>query len=62
MRVEPKGDTPGVDLRLPGLEGTIGLTLPELINDASRRLIYTDTNLKRVNWRLFGCRRHPKSR
>jgi hypothetical protein len=44
------GTSPGVEIEVPGLDGRISVTLPELINDASRRLVYTDTNLKKVEW------------
>lgn len=37
-------------MQLPGFGGSIGLTLPELINNHDSRLVYTDTNLKRVVW------------
>ena len=37
-------------MQLPGFGGSIGLTLPELINNEDSRLVYTDTNLKRVKW------------
>ena len=43
-------DTLGVNLKLPGLDGTLSLTLPEVINDGTRRIVYTDTNLKQVSW------------
>jgi hypothetical protein len=51
--LHPLGTTPGVEIEVAGLDGRISVTLPELINDASRRLVYTDTNLKRVEWRLL---------
>jgi len=47
----PMGSSPGVEIEVAGLGGRISVTLPELINDASRRLVYTDTNLKKVEWR-----------
>ena len=48
--LHPMGTSPGVEIEVTGLEGLISVTLPELINDASRRLVYTDTNLKKVEW------------
>lgn len=52
ITLQPVGDTAGVRMKLPGLDGEVGLTLPELINDATRRLVYTDSNLKGgVAWR-----------
>src|SRR5207245_1555699 len=48
--LQPHGNTAAVDVKLPGIEGVVSLTLPELVNDDGRRLIYTDTNLKRVQW------------
>src|SRR6266851_4417996 len=51
ISLSPMGTTPGVEIEVEGLAGRISVTLPELINDASRRLVYTDTNLKKVEWR-----------
>ena len=51
ITLHPMGTSPGVEIEVQGLEGRISVTLPELINDASRRLVYTDTNLKKVEWR-----------
>jgi hypothetical protein len=50
VSLRPIGDTPGVSMHLPGFGGSIGLTLPELINNEDSRLVYTDTNLKHVEW------------
>lgn len=54
VRIRALGETLGVEVDLPGMEGSLSLTLPELINDATRRLVYTDTNLKRVRWQPEG--------
>jgi len=50
VELHPQGDTPTVELRLPPLEGSVVLTVPEVINDATRRLVYTYSNLKHVHW------------
>lgn len=52
--LQPHGDTLTVDVKQSGIEGVVSLTLPELVNDDSRRLTYTDTNLKRVEWQTGG--------
>ena len=45
IRLWPQGDTANVRMELPGVDGRIDLRLPELINDDSRRLVYTEANL-----------------
>lgn len=45
-----EGNTVTVDVQRPPLEGKVTLNAPEVINDATRRLVYTDTNLKNVRW------------
>jgi hypothetical protein len=51
VRLIPEDGTPTVQMELAGMNGLIGLTLPELINDASIRLVYSDTNLRNgVAW------------
>jgi hypothetical protein len=52
ISLAPEGNTVTVDVRLPPLDGKIILNAPELINDATRRLVYTDTNLKSVDWKV----------
>lgn len=50
--IQPRGDSPYVDLKITGLEGKVTLQLPELISDRDRRLAYVHRNLKSgVQWR-----------
>lgn len=51
IKLTPVPDTLGVEIRFPGVEGVLSTTMPELVNDPTRRLIYVDANLKRVEWR-----------
>lgn len=51
ITLTPEGNRVTVDVRRPPLDGKIVLNAPELINDDTRRLVYTDTNLKSVNWK-----------
>jgi len=50
ISLAPEGNTVFVDVRQPSLDGMLTLGSPELINDATRRLVYTGTNLKSVQW------------
>jgi len=52
LRIQPRGESPYVDLHIPALEGKVTLQLPELISDRDRRLAYVYRNLKSgVEWR-----------
>lgn len=49
--VQPRGDTPWVDIALPQTEGALTVRLPELISDTDRRLVYSEQNLKSgIRW------------
>jgi len=47
----PLGTSLTIEIEVEGLEGRISLTVPELINDSTRRLVYMETNLKTVQWK-----------
>ena len=53
IRLRPQGDTANVRMELPGVDGCIDLRLPEVINDDSRRIVYTEANLTGgIVWRI----------
>lgn len=45
-----RGDTPSVEVTLAPLDGKVVLRLPELISEGDRRVVYSEDNLRRVNW------------
>jgi hypothetical protein len=51
IALHPIGTTIGVEIEVESLEGRISVRLPEVINDATRRLVYSETNLKSVQWK-----------
>jgi hypothetical protein len=52
ISLAPEGNTTTVDARLPPIDGKLILRAPEVVNDATRRLVYTYTNLKSVQWKV----------